>query len=113
MPAGRKPRGETAMTGAERQARYRARQAGDPGTDGQAAAVAGLTPGKTRKLTRPQRWNAASGELIAVQGECVAWYEAMPEAFRDTPTGQALLAIIELDLEEIASIQLPKGYGRD
>ena len=98
------------MTGAERQARYRARLASETDTDDQA------TPsprGKTAKLTRPQRWAAAFGEVKTLIAEYVAWYDAMPEAMRDTPTGEALLAIIELDLEEIAAIQLPKGFGRD
>jgi len=31
---------------------------------------------------------------------------------RGTPVGAALLAITELDLEEIRTFQLPKGFGR-
>jgi len=98
------------MTGAERQARYRARQSGEGARE---------TPplpeprGKTVKLSRPRRWNAAVGELQALVGEYTAWYDAMPEQLRDTPTGEALQAITELDLEDIAAIQLPKGFGRD
>ena len=39
----------------------------------------------------------------------------MPDHLRDTPTGQALEAIVELDLEAMETIQLPKpkGFGRD
>jgi hypothetical protein len=37
----------------------------------------------------------------------------MPEHLRDTPTGEAPLAITERDLSEIEAIQLPKGFGRD
>jgi hypothetical protein len=98
------------MTGAERQARYRARLASETDTDHPPAHV---PRGKTARLTRPQRWTAASGELAALIAEYRAWYEAMPEHLRDTPTGAALLAMTELDLEEINSIQLPKGFGRD
>jgi hypothetical protein len=69
--------------------------------------------GKLSRLTRPKRWRAAFGELTALIAEYAAWYEAMPEHLRDTPTGEALLAITERDLSEIEAIQLPKGFGRD
>jgi hypothetical protein len=110
MTAGRKPHGETAMTGAERQALYRARLAG------QAMQPDPPSPGKRRgaaKLPRPARWRAAITELLALQNEYAAWLEALPDPVRDTPTGEALQAIVELDLDEIASLQLPRGYGRD
>jgi len=29
------------------------------------------------------------------------------------PTGEALQAIVDLDLEELLAIQPPRGYGRD
>jgi hypothetical protein len=103
---GRKPEHQLALTGAERQARYRARQDQGPLTP-----VRG--PAKARKLTRPQRWNAAVAALLALQAEYAAWLEAIPEATRDTATGDALLAITELDLDELAAIQPPLGFGRD
>jgi transposase len=107
---GRKPKGQQAMTGAERQARYRARVTSETNTDQPAV----LAPrGKLSRLTRPKRWSAAFGEFTALIAEYAAWYEAMPEHLRDTPTGEALLAITELDLSEIEAIQLPKGFGRD
>ena len=40
-------------------------------------------------------------------------YEAIPEATREGATGEALLAIAELDLDELATIQPPRGFGRD
>jgi transposase len=107
---GRKPQGERTMTGAERQARYRARQAREIAPENPPLPAPN---DKTAKPTRPQRWNRAIGELQAVVSEYVAWYEATPEQLRDTPTGQALQAIVELDLDDIASIQPPKGFGRD
>jgi len=104
---GRRPEGEQAMTGAERQARYRDRQASPP-------APQPAHPRKPpRGRTRLQRWNAAIGEIVALQGEYVQWLEALPEALRDTPTGEALQAIADLDLEELIAIQPPRGYGRD
>jgi hypothetical protein len=37
----------------------------------------------------------------------------MPDGLRDTATADALQAIIELDLDLLADIQPPRGYGRD
>jgi hypothetical protein len=51
--------------------------------------------------------------LIELRGECAAWYEALPEATRDGATGEALLAIMELDLNEIAATRPQRGFGRD
>jgi hypothetical protein len=109
MPRGRPPDGDQAMTGAERQARYRARQGG-------AAARPPAHPRQRRDpLTpsRPQRWRAAVAELVALQAEYAAWLEALPEATRDGATGQALQAIIDLDLADILAIEPPRGFGRD
>lgn|GEM_PF-52566 len=107
---GRKPQGERAMTGAERQARYRARQTGD---SARATPTIPAPRGKPVKPTRPQRWNRAVQELTALIDEYRASYDATPEQLRDTPTGEALQAIAEMDLEEIVAIQPPKGFGRD
>jgi hypothetical protein len=103
---GRRPEGDQALTGAERQARYRLRL-------GAAPAPRDRQTAKSRKLTRPQRWYAAVGELLALQAEYANWLEALPEATRDSATGEALQAIVDLDLDEIAAIQPPRGFGRD
>lgn len=103
---GRRPEGEQALSGAERQARYRARQ-----SLAEAAAVPAAE--KPARTTRIARWAAAAGELLGLQAEYANWFEAMPEATRDSPTGQLLQAIIELDLEELLSVQLPRGFGGD
>ena len=101
---GRPPQGERALTGAERQARYRQRQA---------------TPAPTRPVhpqrrrTRPQRWRAATAELLALQAEYADWLEALPEPLRDGATGEALQAIVDLDLDELIAIEPPRGFGRD
>ena len=107
MTVGRKPQGETAMTGAERQRLYRARLATQPDPHSPARRR------RAAKLPRPARWRAAISELLALQNEYAAWLEALPDPVRDTPTGEALQAIVELDLDEIAAVQLPRGYGRD
>jgi IstB-like ATP binding protein len=48
-----------------------------------------------------------------VQTECAAWLEALPEPLRDGTTGEALQAIVDLDLDELAAIEPPRGYDRD
>jgi hypothetical protein len=111
---GRKPEAAQAMTGAERQARYRARH--DLPTDTMPTAMAAMhhrPPGKGRTATRVRRWAAAVDELVALQAEYAAWLQALPEATRDGPTGEALQAIVDLDLDEISAIQPPRGFGRD
>ena len=55
----------------------------------------------------------AVNALVALQAEYAAWLQALPEATRDGPTGEALQAIVELDLDEIVAIQPPRGFGRD
>ena len=104
MARGRKPQGDRALTGAERQARYRARHAG-------MAIVRYRRPADRR--SRPQRWHDAVAELVALQDEYRDWFEALPEATRDGATGDALQAILDLDLDEIAAIEPPRGFGRD
>jgi hypothetical protein len=108
MTAGRKPQSEIAMTAAERQARYRQRHA-DTSVQPQPPAPAA----PPRHRGRRQRWDAAVATLRTVQAEYAQWLETMPEPLHDTPTGQALQAVVDLDLDEIASVYLPKGYGRD
>jgi hypothetical protein len=107
---GRHAEGDRPLSGAARQARYRARLAlsmpPGPAGDGRSAV-------RPRKTTRVQRWHAAVGELLALRAAYAAWLEALPEATRDGPTGEALQAIAELDLEEIIAIQPPRGFGRD
>ena len=51
--------------------------------------------------------------MFAVQAECAAWFEALPESLRGSATAAALEAMIDLDLDSIAAVQPPLGYGRD
>jgi hypothetical protein len=48
-----------------------------------------------------------------LHAEYARWLEALPEATHDTATGEALQAIVDLDLDEIIAIQPPRGFGRD
>jgi hypothetical protein len=65
------------------------------------------------RRSRAQRWCDAVAELVAAQAEYAAWFEALPEATRDSATGEALQAIIEVDLDEIIAVTPPRGFGRD
>jgi hypothetical protein len=112
---GRTPEGEQALTGAERQARYRERinlahhPAHAPGANKPSAAP--RKPPRGASLSR--RWNDTVARLAGLQVEYARWLEAIPEATRDTATGEALQSIVDLDLEEILAIRPPLGFGRD
>ncbi len=107
MPRGRPTQGDNPLSGAERQARYRARIE----TQTTTPVVRYRRPADRR--TRPQRWQDAIAELIALQAEYIAWAEALPDALQGTATADALQAIADIDLDELATITPPRGYGRD
>jgi hypothetical protein len=65
------------------------------------------------RRARPQRWRDAVAELLALQAEYAAWCDALPNSLRDSATADALQAIIDLDLDVLADIELPRGFGRD
>jgi hypothetical protein len=106
MPSGRMPEGSVALSNAERQARYRAKRL----TVQPPLAI--KRPAAARR-SRSKRWNDALAEMSAVQAECAAWFEALPESLRDSATAAALQEMIDLDLDAIAAVQPPRGYGRD
>ncbi len=107
MPRSRQPQGEHALSNAERQARHRARQQ----AEASAPTIRYRHPADRR--SRPQRWNDAVAELLALQAKYARWANALPEALRDTATAEALQAIVDLDLAELADVEPPRGYGRD
>ena len=93
------------MTGAERQARYRAAHA-----DG-APVVRIRRPADRR--SRIQRWRDAVSTLTNLLTEYARWLEALPDNQRDGTAAEALQAIVELDLSELQTIEPPRGFGRD
>ena len=107
MPRGRQPEGDHTLSDAERQARYRARRQAEQ------------TPSRVRyrrpadRRARPQRWHDAVAELLALQAEYAAWCDALPNSLRDSATAESLQAILELDLDVLADIEPPRGFGRD
>jgi hypothetical protein len=106
MPRGRRPEGDHALSNAERQASYRARLAPPPLSTPHPRSCAD-------RRSRPQRWRDAVAVLLALQVEYAAWLEALPENLHDSPTAQALEAIVTLDLDTLADTDPPRGYGRD
>jgi hypothetical protein len=107
VPSGRKPDGDAALSNAERQARYRLRRQVE-----QPAPVARTHRAADRR-SRPRRWHDAVAELLTLQAGYAVWLEALPDTLQGTATADALLAIVDLDLDTLAAIQPPRGYGRD
>jgi hypothetical protein len=107
MPRGRKPAGEQALSNAERQARYRARHMALP------APVATRPRRPADRRSRPQRWRDAVSELMSLQATYADWLAALPESLLGSSTAEALEAVVELDLTDLAGVEPPRGYGRD
>src|SRR4051794_18962139 len=101
----RKSIGETAMTDAERQARYRA------------ARAAGKPIVRVRRAldhrSRAKPWTSHVVGLVEAQVEYAAWLDSLPETLRDSALAEALQAICDLDLSELQAIVPPRGFGRD
>jgi hypothetical protein len=97
--------GERPLTGAERQARYRA------------AHAVGTPVIRTRRpldrRSRFQRWKDTIAALIELQAEYGGWLDALPDNQQDSATADALRATVELDLSELVAIEPPRGFGRD
>jgi hypothetical protein len=113
MPRGRKPRGDRALTGAERQTLYRASHPTGQARESKARGEKSAPTKPLSRSTRPQRWRAAVAELVRLQTEYAAWLDAMPEALKASATAEALEAILDLDLDELNALELPRGFGRD
>jgi hypothetical protein len=96
---------EIPMTGAERQARYRAAHANG------APVIRIRRPADRR--SRIQRWNDTIAALTELQVEYGGWLDALPDNQQDSATAEALRAIVELDLSELLAIEPPRGFGRD
>src|SRR5208282_609288 len=94
----RKSIGETAMTDAERQARYRAaRAAGKPVVRVRRALDhrGRGGPALDRSCRRP----------CGSTGRVPAWLDSLPDSLQDSATAEALRAICDLDLTELQAIQ--------
>ena len=96
---------KTPMTGAERQARYRATRA------------AGVSVVRVRRpadrRSRIQRWNHTVEALTDLQAEYAGRLDTLPDNQQDSALAEALRVIVELDLSELQAIEPPRGFGHD
>jgi hypothetical protein len=97
--------GELPMTPAQRQTRRRARLRGE-------RPRPSATPAR-RPLPRPQRWTAPVATLTALQDQYRARLDNLPASLQGSRLADKLQAIAELDLEELHTIDPPRGFGRD
>ena len=107
MPDYDKAASQGALSNAQRQARYRARRMAAEGVP-----VIRIRRAVDRRC-RPQRWHDAVAELLALQAEYIAWLDGLPAGLHGSATAEALQAVADLDLEALAAIEPPRGYGRD
>ncbi len=56
---------------------------------------------------------ASMKSVSALQAEYAAWSDGLPDNQRDSATAEALQAIVDLDLDDLAAIVPPRGFGRD
>lgn len=95
-----------ALTNAERQRRYRRRRkAHQP--------AARRQPAPTRSRSRPQRWHEAVRTLLDLQAEYQAWLDNLPASLQESALAEKLEQVCALDLVELESVELPRGFGRD
>lgn len=97
--------GPVPMSPAERQARRRARLRQQPPAS-PAAPTRRLAP-------RPARWAAATATLVRLQEEYRDWLDNLPPNLESSALADKLQTIVELDLEELQAVNLPRGFGRD
>ena len=101
----RKPIGETAMTDAERQARYRA------------ARAAGAPVIRTRRPAdhrgRARRWDDHVAGLVEEQIKFMAWLESLPNNLQDSSTAEALREALSLVLGGLSTPLVLSVFGRD
>ncbi len=94
-----------AMTNAERQRRYRQRR--------QAQQPVARPQQPQKRGSRTLRWQEAARTLRELQGEYEVWLDNLPDSLRDTRMGEKLEHVCSLELEDLASTELPLGFGRD
>ena len=113
MP-GPPPRGDRAATPAERSAAYRARRK-------VTAAAAPTKPVVVQyrrpadRRSRPERWADAVQTLADMLDRFQTWRDNLPSSLADSPTAEALDAVLELrgHVEDLQAVDLPRGFGRD
>ena len=114
MP-GPPPRGDRAATPAERSAAYRARRTATAATAPAKPPVVVRYRRPADRRSRPQQWDDAVQTLVDLLDRFQEWRDNLPSGLADSPTAEALDAVLELrgHVEDLQAVQLPKGFGRD
>jgi hypothetical protein len=73
----------------------------------------GRQPEGEYTLSNAERQARYRGRQQAKQPPSKVRYRQQPDNLRDNPTGEALEIIVDLDLDALAAIVPPRGYGRD
>lgn len=94
-----------ALTNAERQRRYRRRR--------KAQQPPARHPAPASSRSRPQRWQEAVRTLLDLQAEYQAWLDNLPASLQESALAEKLEQVCALDLVELESVELPRGFGRD
>jgi hypothetical protein len=68
---------------------------------------------RSSQRSRTQRWRDAVAVLMAVQRECDAHLQTLPDHRQESDAAETLQAICDLDLSELEAIEPPRGSGRD
>jgi len=97
--------GAAPMSSAERQARRRARL--------RHQRPASPVPPTQRLAPRPARWATATATLLRLQEEYRDWLDNLPPNLESSALADKLQTIVDLDLDELQAVELPRGYGRD
>jgi hypothetical protein len=109
LKPGPKPRGDHAMSDAERSAAYRVRL--------KAAAPAAKVRYRRSadRRSKPQRWQDAVETLADLLDGYQAWRDALPASLADSEIAGRLDEMLQLRdmVEQLAAAELPPGFGRD
>jgi hypothetical protein len=67
------------------------------------------------RRSRPERWADSVQTLADMLDQFQEWRDNLPSSLEDSPTVEALDAVLELRgrVEDLQAAQLPKGFGRD
>ena len=68
---------------------------------------------RSSQRSRTQRWRDAVAVLMAVQRECDAHLQTLPDHLQESDAAETLQAICDFDLSELEAIEPPHGFGRN
>ena len=107
------PKGERAMSVAERSAAYRARRRAETEAAAPVVKIRYRRPADRR--SRPARWQDAVETLADQLDSYQAWRDSLPAGLQDSEIADRLDELLHLRdaVDQLAAAELPKGFGRD